>query len=82
MNFWELSAFTGSHGVCRCTQQLRSCPCLTRMEFTMRGYPLRLPLTTCQVSDIVMLDEDILRAKGGRHVPDNSHEILEPEEKA
>ena len=49
-------------------------------ENTMRGYPLCLPLTTLQVSDIVMQDEDILCAKGGRHVPDNSQEILDPEE--
>ena len=27
-----------------------------------------------------MLDEDILRAKGGRRVPENSQEILDPEE--
>ena len=27
-----------------------------------------------------MFDEDILRAKGGRHVPDNSHKILDSEE--
>ena len=46
---------------------------------TMREYPLWLPLTTRHVSDVVMLDEDILRAKGGRHVPDNSQEILDPE---
>ena len=39
-----------------------------------------LPLTTLQVTDIVMRDEDILCAKGGRHVPDNSQEILDPEE--
>ena len=39
-----------------------------------------LPLATSQVSDVVLLDEDILRSKGGRHVPDDSQEILDPEE--
>ena len=32
---------------------------------SMRGYPLRLPLTRRQVTDVVMYDEDILSAKGG-----------------
>ena len=49
-------------------------------ENTMRGYPLWLPLTTLQVTDVVMRDEDILCAKGGRHVPDNSQAISDPEE--
>ena len=46
---------------------------------TVRGYPLRLPLTTRQVTDVVMYDEDILRVKGGRRVPDNTAAILDPE---
>ena len=33
---------------------------------TMRGYPLRLTLTTRQVTDVVMFDEEILSVKGGR----------------
>ena len=43
-------------------------------ENAMQGYPLRLPLTTRQVTDVVMYDEDILCVKGGRQVPDD-HEI-------
>ena len=35
---------------------------------TVRGYPLRLTLTTRQVTDVVMYDEEILSAKGGRKV--------------
>ena len=38
-------------------------------ENTMRGYPLRLTLTTRQVTDVVMYDEDILCVKGGQQVP-------------
>ena len=41
----------------------------------MRG----LPLSTRQVSDVVQLDEDILRPKGGRHVKDDSDEIEDPD---
>ena len=41
-------------------------------ENPMTGYPLRLALTTRQVTDVVMYDEDILRAKGGRQVPDDT----------
>ena len=40
-----------------------------------------LPLSTRQVSDVVQLDEDILRPKGGRHVPDDSHEIQDLEKR-
>ena len=48
-------------------------------ENTMRGYPLRLAtLTTRQVTDVVMHDEDILRLKGGQQVPDNLNGILDP----
>ena len=47
----------------------------------MRGYPLKLPLTTRQVTDAVMYDEDILCAKGGRQVPDDTSVILDPEER-
>ena len=50
-------------------------------ENSMRGYPLRLTLTTRQVTDVVMYDEDILRVKGGRQVPDDTAEILDEEEK-
>ena len=94
MNFWELSAHSErlTLGVkMRSTAAFLSMPHedgvvmggKTSRGFndnTMRGYLLWLPLTTRQVSDVVMLDEDILRAKGGRHVPDNSQEILDPEE--
>ena len=33
-----------------------------------RGYPARLTLTTRQVTDVVMYDEDILAIKGGRQI--------------
>ena len=33
-----------------------------------RGYPTRLALTTRQVTDVVMYDEDILAVKGGRQI--------------
>ena len=95
MNSWELSAYTDrrTSGVkMHSTAAFLSMPnedgiIMGGKTFrgfngnTMRGYPLWLPLTTSQVSDVVMLDEDILRSKGGRHVPDNSQEILDPEEK-
>ena len=48
---------------------------------TIRGYPLWLPLSTRQVSDVVQLDEDILRPKGGRHVKDECDEIQDLEKK-
>ena len=35
--------------------------------------------STRQVSDVVQLDEDILRPKGGRHVQDDTHEIQDLE---
>ena len=35
---------------------------------TMRGYSLWLTLTTRQVTDVVMYDEEILSVKGGRQV--------------
>ena len=38
---------------------------------TTSGYPLRLTLTTRQVTDVVMYDEEILSVKGGRMVPDD-----------
>ena len=50
-------------------------------ENTMRGHPLWLPLTTSQVTDVVMLDENSLCPKGGRHVPDDCQAILDPEAK-
>ena len=37
---------------------------------TTRGYPAWLTLTTRQVTDVVMYDEDILSVKGGRQVSD------------
>ena len=93
MNFWALSAHSEriTLGVkMRSTAAFLSMPNKDGIimggktargfnENTMRGYPLWLPLTT-QVSDIVMRDEDILRAKGGRHVLDNSQEILDADE--
>ena len=48
---------------------------------TVRGYSLWLPLSTRQVSDVVQLDEDILRPKGGRHVKDESDEIKDLEKR-
>ena len=38
---------------------------------TTRGYPLRLTLTTRQVTDVVMYDEEILSVKRGRMVKDD-----------
>ena len=94
MNFWELSFFTdrlilgvkmhstaaflsmpNEDGIIMGGKKPRGCN-----DNVVRGYSLWLPLTTSQVSEVVLLDEDILCAKGGRHVPDNSHEILDPEE--
>ena len=49
-------------------------------ENTMRGYPLWLPLTTCQVSAVVMRDEDIFREKVEDTYQNNGQEILDPEE--
>ena len=48
---------------------------------TLRGYSLWLPLSTGQASDVVQLDEDILRPKGGGHEQDDSHEIQRKEGK-
>ena len=39
---------------------------------TMRGYPVWLILTTRQVTDVVMFDEEILSVKGGRQVNTDS----------
>ena len=50
-------------------------------EKTMRGYPLKLSLTTRQVTDVVMHNENILCAKGGRKVPDDTSVIPDPEER-
>ena len=94
MNFWELSSFTDrpTLGVkMHSTAAFLSMPSKDGIimggkksrgfnDNTVRGYSLWLPLTTSQVSDVVLLDQDILRSKGGRHVPDDSHEILDPEE--
>ena len=93
MNFWQLSAHSErlTLGV-KMHSTAAFLPCLTRMDLfgrednqrfnenTMRGYPLWLPLTTLQVTDVVMRDEDILCAKCGRHVPDNSQVLSDPEE--
>ena len=46
---------------------------------TMRGYPLRLALTTRQVTDVVMFDEEILSVKGGRHVKDDQDVPIDEE---
>ena len=48
---------------------------------TVRGYPLRLTLTTRQVTDIVMYDEEILSAKGGRMVKDDHQAPADEEAK-
>ena len=47
----------------------------------MRGYPLWLPLTTRQATDVVMYDEEILRVKVGRQIPDDVGAILDTEKK-
>ena len=94
MNFWELSAHSErlTLGVkMHSTTAFLSMPNKDGIilagktdkgfnENTTRGYPLWLPPTTYQVTDVVMRDEDILCAKGGRHVPDKSRSILDPEE--
>ena len=46
---------------------------------TVRGYPLRLALTTRQVTDVVMYDEEILSVKGGRQVRDDQHAPMDEE---
>ena len=46
---------------------------------TTRGYPLRLTITTRQVTDVVMYDEDILAVKGGRMVKDDHGLSLDEE---
>ena len=48
---------------------------------TVRGYPLRLTLTTRQVTDVVVYDEEILSAKGGRKVRDDQHVPVDEETK-
>ena len=48
---------------------------------TVRGYPLRLTLTTRQVTDVVMYDEEILSAKGGRKVRDDQQAPADEEAK-
>ena len=48
---------------------------------TVRGYPLRLTLTTRQVTDIVMYDEEILSVKGGRMVKDDHRAPADEETK-
>ena len=48
---------------------------------SLRGYSLWLPLSTRQVSDVVQLDDDVLRPKGGSHVQDDSHEIQDLEKR-
>ena len=42
----------------------------------MRGYPLRLALTTRQVTDVVMFDAEILSVKLGRQVKDDQDEPM------
>ena len=46
---------------------------------TMRGYPVRLTLTTRQVTDVVMFDEEILSVKGGCQVNDDFDEPMDEE---
>ena len=45
----------------------------------MRGYPERLTLTTRQVTDVVMFDEEILSVKGGRQVNTDFDEPMDEE---
>ena len=42
---------------------------------TTRGYPLRMTITTRQVTDVVMYDEDILAVKGGRRVKEHGSSL-------
>ena len=75
MNFWELSAHSErlTLGVkMHSTAVLGGKTIRGFNENTMRGCPLWLPLTTVRVTEVVMRDEEILCAKGGRHVPDNT----------
>ena len=46
---------------------------------TTRGYPLRMTITTRQVTDVVMYDEDILAVKGRRRVKDEHGSSLDDE---
>ena len=46
---------------------------------TRRGYPLRLTLTTRQVTDVVMYDEEILSVRGGRMVKDDHRPPVDKE---
>ena len=48
---------------------------------TVRGYPLRLTLTTRQVTDVVMYNEEILSEKGGRMVKDDQQVLADEEAK-
>ena len=48
---------------------------------TVRGYPLRLALTTRQVTDVVMFDAEILSVKLGRQVKDDQDEPMDEEMK-
>ena len=46
---------------------------------TTRGYPLRLTITTRQVTDVVMYDDRHSRCEGGRMVKDNHGSSLDEE---
>ena len=50
-------------------------------DSAVRGYPLRLTLTTRQVTDVVMYDEEILSVKGGRKVKDDHQAPADEEAK-
>ena len=79
-NFWQLSAHSErlTLGVkMHSTAAFLSMPHADRLivggktsrgfnDNTMRGYPLWLSLTTRQVTDVVMYNEDILCVKGSR----------------
>ena len=48
---------------------------------TTRGYPLRSTLTTRQVTDVVMYDEEILSVRPGRMVSDDHRPPADEETK-
>ena len=95
MNFWEQSAYIDrtTLGVkMHSTAAFLSMPNKSGVvtggksirgfnDHTVRGYSLWLPPFTRQVSDVVQLDEDILRPKGGRHVKHDSDEIEDLEKR-
>ena len=95
MNFWEQSAFIDRltlgvkiHSTAAFLSMLHKDGIIMVgnsargfNDNTLRGYSLWLPLSTRQVSHVIQLDEDILCPNRGRHVHDDSREILDPEKR-